>query len=117
MRRHPDVSLRTPQSLGYERAILSKETIGEWFARLEENLKENGAADIVEQPSRIYNCDESGFQLAGKHQKVLAMTGQKNVCQLANGDKTQITVMATIGADGSYLPPMIIFPGVKLAKS
>ena len=67
----------------------------------------------MQDPTRIYNCDESGFPLAGKTEKVLASRGCKTVYQISNSDRRQLTVLACMSASGDYVPPMLIFPGAR----
>ena len=51
-------------------------------------------ADILQDPSRIYNCDETGFPLAPKMKKVTALKYDKHVYQgRTTANKTQITVL------------------------
>ncbi|KAJ8049213.1 hypothetical protein HOLleu_01845 [Holothuria leucospilota] len=110
--RHPELSERTGEALGKERAILSVKKIEDWFLQYKKNMteeEEEGKA-VMEDPSRIFNADESGFPLSGKTEKVLAPRGTKNVYQLSNSDRRQITVLACMNASGFYLEPMLIFP-------
>ena len=43
-----------------------KEKLDTWFQDLESYLQEQGVQDVLEDGPRIFNCDESGFPLAGK---------------------------------------------------
>ena len=48
-------------------------------------------------------------------EKVLAPKGQKQIGRLTSAERGQtITVVAAIGASGSYIPPMFIFPRKKM---
>ena len=68
---------------------------------------------ILQDQSRIYNADESGFPLCPKQGKVLAMRGSSVVYNFSNSDKSQLTVLACCSANAIYLPPMIVYPGVR----
>ena len=60
--RHKEVSLRTAVPLSRVRAMATdSSTIDRYFCILEETLKDNG---IFNNPSRIYNCDETGMPLS-----------------------------------------------------
>ncbi|CAG2186154.1 unnamed protein product [Mytilus edulis] len=72
-----------------------------------------GGMDILKDPSRLYNADESGFPLCPKTSKVLTMRGSKQVYNFSSSDKTQITVLACTSATAHYIPPMIVYPGVR----
>jgi hypothetical protein len=64
-------------------------------------------------PECIYACDESGFQPCGSTsgEKVIGRAGQKLQYQQNGGSRETITVLATICADGTALPPAVIFKG------
>ncbi|GFS25415.1 tigger transposable element-derived protein 6-like protein [Elysia marginata] len=113
LNRHKDVTLRTPQALGLQRAAVTEAKLR---GRFDTAFKEIQAAegDVLDHPSRIFNCDESGFQLGGGgFSKVLASKGDKRVYQVSTDTHTQITctVLACGSAAGEMLSPLIIFPG------
>ena len=63
---------------------------------------------------RIYNCDETGFPLAPKPGKVIAMKTDKHVYQAGTSSKkTQITMLICCSASGHYIPPLVVYPGVQ----
>jgi hypothetical protein len=61
----------------------------------------------------IYAMDESGFQPYGAPggNQVYGKSGKKNQYQQRDGTRETITVLTTICADGSTLPPAVIFKG------
>jgi hypothetical protein len=64
------------------------------------------------QPDNIYGFDESGFPLGvGKKTHVIGpATSGPTKCQ-QDGSKENVTVMACICADGTNVPPVVIFSG------
>ena len=52
-----------------------------WFWELDKYLKEVGKCDVLEDPTHIYNADESGFPLMPKSKKVIALKTDKHVYQ------------------------------------
>jgi hypothetical protein len=57
----------------------------------------------------IYNCDETGISTVQDQRKILAPKGQKMVRSLTSWEKGKnITVMCTMSAAGSFIPPMFI---------
>ena len=64
LQRHKDVTLRTPQALGAQRASVTEAKLRSWFQKATKEIQEAGG-DVLDHPSRIFNCDESGFQLGG----------------------------------------------------
>lgn len=121
--RHPELSTRTPENLGFQRAAVSEEVIRSWFKLFTEHLSdEHGivAEDFLQisNAKRIFNLDESGFPLQGTNSKlkVIGEKGSKNVYKLAPENKTQITVLACVSAAGDYSKPLVIYPGQKLPR-
>lgn len=122
-KRHPKLSARIPENLGYQRAIITEELLRDWFTSFERFLKDEHEIDATEflqesNASRVFNIDESGFPLQGTNgkMKVVAETGCKNIHRLAPDTKEQITVLGCVSASGSYSKPMVILPGMRLPK-
>ena len=113
LRRHPELSTRTPQALQMCRAkACSPEAMDKWYCEFEQFLLIH---DLLDKPSRIWNCDESGFALCPRSSKVLAPRGAKNVYYTTSSDKGQITTLVCISATGNAIPPMQIFPGIRFS--
>ena len=112
LQRHPKISLRTPQALEACRAkACTPSTLSGWYTDFEQFLLIH---NLIDKPSKIWNCDESGFSLCPKSSKVLATCGAKTV-YYTTSNKGQITVLACINAAGGTIPPMHIFPGVRFS--
>lgn len=116
MKRHSQFALKNAESLEKYRAQITEEYIRSWFEDLDSFLIELNARDILEEPSRILNADESGFSLCPKTGKVLGLRGQDlNIVKQGNS-KDNLTVLITFTADGRLCPPLVIFPYVKPPK-
>ena len=64
------------------------------------------------QPHNIYNMDEKGLQMGKSARvKVICVRGRKSPPLMKDGNRELITAIETIAADGSFLPPMIIYKG------
>ncbi|KAJ8932211.1 hypothetical protein NQ314_014831 [Rhamnusium bicolor] len=114
LRRHPQVSARTAESINKSRAKITKEYIKSWFQELQNFLQEKGASGILISPSRIFNADESGFSFCPKTGKVLSPKGYRNLFEIKKGNEEDlITVLVTFTADGRLCPPCIVYPYVK----
>lgn len=112
MTRHPDLSLRTPQSTSYQRAVgFNKTQVDMFFSKYTELVeKYNFTAE------RIFNCDETGVSIVQNNStKVLSVNGKKQVSTLTAAERGRnVTVLLTINAAGSvFIPPMFIFPNKK----
>ena len=90
--RHPELSLRKPQRLGKQRALLSKGTILSWFEQFSKTIKGIDATILLE-PDRIFNCDESGFSLDTASGKVISYAGANFCYEVGSENKTMITVL------------------------
>lgn len=111
MKRHPELSLRTSEAVSNASANISESHIRNWFSQIEETLKSSGHFEILGDPKRVFNGDETNFQLCPKNEKVLAEKGTQNVYEIDHAQsKTAITVMFTFSASGECTPPMIIYP-------
>jgi hypothetical protein len=107
--RHSELSLRRPEKLAHSRAIMGNNTIVDnFFEVLQQTLT---SANLLDKPNFIYNCDETGVSLDFRHQMVVGSKKAKNIWSVCSGNKTNITVLATVNADGEALPPCVIFQG------
>ncbi|CAH0549892.1 unnamed protein product [Brassicogethes aeneus] len=94
LRRHPEISLREAETITKARALITEESIRLWFRNLRMYLTQNNCIDILDDPSRILNGDESGFPLCPKTGKVLGPRGYKNLYKIKTGsDKENVTVL------------------------
>lgn len=107
MKRHPNLSERVAQSLTKARASVCEQDIRTWFSKIKENHEKKHLLNIP--PERIFNLDESAFQIVPSDNVVLAEKGAKFVYKVASTDKTNVTILTTISAAGKLLPPMMLF--------
>ena len=98
----PDLALWQAQLLSRLHAGVLWQAINDWFRELLEYLFEMGNKDILEQPNRIYNCDETGFLMTPRSTKVIASKGDPHVYQQGALTKVQITVLLTASATAHY---------------
>ena len=82
-KRHPTITLRTVKKLSYVCLVASDSgIINRYFNLLEQILLEN---DLVDKPSQIFNCDESGFLLDHTPLFVIAVRMQKRPRAVTSG--------------------------------
>ncbi|XP_065658087.1 uncharacterized protein LOC136082595 [Hydra vulgaris] len=94
---------------------ISQQCIKQWFSDIRSYLLDDDCLDILYVPDHNFNIDESGFVLSPIRPKVLAEKGSKNVpYSTSSKEKERITVLANISADGSFPPPLIIYPNVRI---
>lgn len=73
-------------------------------------------ADVLNDPTRIYNADETGLPLDYKPGNVIGRTGARSVYGITSGKKGQLTVMGCANAAGQVMPPMILHKGKRANK-
>ena len=71
---------------------------------------------ILSKPMQIYNADETGVsRVHSPKMKILARRGQKTVWSLTSGERGRThTILMCGSAAGHYIPPLIIFPRVRM---
>ncbi|XP_045768675.1 tigger transposable element-derived protein 1-like [Maniola jurtina] len=116
--RNTEISVKNAEGINKARAHVTEQSIRLWFKELEEYLKSINQTDILSNPERIFNGDESGFALCPKTGKVLGPRGFKNLYQIKpNNEKENITVLLTFNANGDMCPPCVVFPYVRPPKA
>ncbi|XKL59865.1 hypothetical protein PGB90_000881 [Kerria lacca] len=101
--RHPYIILRKSQNLSKNRAIVTEENIRKWFKEIGTYFTERNLKDTLNQPDKVYNCDESAFFLQLNADLVLACTGDQNIHFLTGTNERQaLTVLNGANADGKF---------------
>ena len=94
------------QALGQERAVVTKESLAEWFHQMKQYLDAMDST-LLKHLGRIFNSDESGFSICPKTKKIISRTGGKHVYSITNSTQQQVTVLACSSAVGQYIPPLL----------
>ncbi|XP_036317855.1 uncharacterized protein LOC118732856, partial [Rhagoletis pomonella] len=58
-KRNPGLSMREAESISKGRAVVTEISIRQWFFELTEYLKDINSEDVLQDPSRVFNGDES----------------------------------------------------------
>ena len=90
-KRHPDISLRTPETVTKNRTAVSEEYFKAWFSEVYDYLSENGLTWLLEDPGRLFNTDETGCKLCPKSNTVIAEKGSKNVAEVLPSSENRPT--------------------------
>jgi hypothetical protein len=66
----------------------------------------------------VFNVDETGVTtVPGKPTRIVALKGRKQVGRLTSAERGQLcTVELCFSASGQYIPPLIIFPRVRMKE-
>lgn len=111
MKRHPDLSIRKPEATSATRASgFNPIAVGKFYSLLSEVVDKYKL-----EASQIYNVDETGITCVPKTQnKIVACRGRRLVGALTSAERGQtVTVEVCMCSDGSFLPPMLIFPRIR----
>lgn len=115
LKRHGDISARTPESLGRASAIHTPADLQNFFDKVHSDFAKLGHLELLNKPERWWNVDETGFQMNPIPSKVYAKKGARSVHYVERGKpKEMITATYAVCADGNYVEPLLTF---KTSKS
>ena len=107
MRRNPTLSIRTPIATSIARLEgFNRGAVMEFFGLFKGILQARQYG-----PTRIWNCDETGFTTVSKPGKVVCMTGARQVRKVSSSERGKnITALCCMSAAGAFIPPLFVFP-------
>lgn len=118
LKRNSEISKRNTEVISKAQAAVTEEKIRDWFQELDNFLMNEGCRDVLDDPSRIFNYDETGLQTCPKSGRVLGPRYTKDFYETAQGhEKECITVLCIYSADGTVPPPMVVYPYKRIPTS
>jgi hypothetical protein len=104
--RHPELAGVRPRSIDAARVKdTSPERLQRWFDDLEKVVTEYKI-----KPENMYNMDESGFSIGEKEAGKCIINAQvRQKFQAKSGRQEWVSVVECVCADGSIIPPLVIF--------
>ena len=108
LRRHPQISVRTPASLSLSRVRgFTPESVAQFFAIYEPAMDTN-----QHNPARLYNCDKTGITIVQhKQTKILGLKGKRQISSLQSAERgSLVTVITCMSPAGHFIPPLLVFP-------
>ena len=114
LKRHPKLSIRTPEGMSIGRAIgFNREKTIPFYNILKEVLFREEV--LIVPIENIFNVDETGLTICQKPQKVIAERGKRCVATITSAEKGKtVTVICCVSGAGVFLPPVMIFPRVRM---
>lgn len=105
LKRHPEYHIRRQRTLDIKRKEAhNQRDIKVFFKRWKAVLDKYAI-----KPADIYNFDETGFRIGiGRHQKIITRDLKAKSYIKSSTNRDYVTVIETISADSSTIPPMII---------
>lgn len=112
IQRHPELAGVRLRSIDAARVkAASPERLQCWFDDLKKVL-----AEFNIKPENIYNMDESGFAIGEKEAgRVIINANIRQKFQAKPGRQEWVTVVECVCADGSHVPPLVIFKAENLS--
>ena len=84
---------------------------------MQEYIRENNLEELMDDPSRIFNGNETRFQIRPSTCRVLAEKGAQNEYSIDEGSsKKNITVMFSFSENGKKCCPMIVYPYKRITE-
>ena len=105
--RHSEMVLRKPEKLSTSRSrMLNRVVVTKYFDDLGKIITENNL-----KGEQIWNMDETGKQFEHKPTNVCARKGSRNVPGRTSNSRENVTMLASVNAEGRVMPPMCIVKG------
>ena len=100
------VSLKPETALELCRSKLTKDKTDQWYSSFKNFLI---SKNLIDKPSRIWNADETGFNMGSNKSKVIGPSRVARVPHVTAG-KQRLTVMYCGSASGQMMPPFFVYP-------
>lgn len=110
MKRTPSLSLKKPEILQKARTDARRpHVVYDFYDMLSKEVTENNLKD---KPRYIFNADESGFHSDPSKLRAIGEKGTALSRVTGGSGRESTSVLACVAADGTFLPPCIVFKGV-----
>ncbi|XP_020287527.1 uncharacterized protein LOC109856551 [Pseudomyrmex gracilis] len=112
MQRNKEITIRKPESLSRARCNgMQEEKVRDFYKMLEKVIDDN---NLWDRPECIYNQDETGLPLNNRPPNIIAAKGSKDVISMTSVERGEnVTVLACMNAAGQFIPPFVLFKGVR----
>lgn len=115
LKRNPSLSERFAEGVTSASSCVSESDVRNWFKQIHDYSSKDNYLHILDDPFRIFNSDQTYFQVRPKLKHVLAPRGALNVYEVDKGaSKVNLTVLFTFSAKDVTTPPTMVFPYKRL---
>ena len=109
-----NLSLRRTAEISKGRQILTEADLRLWQKDTVDYLwSKPELAEALQDPSRIFNQDETSVQIGSSCKRILAEVGTKVLMSISSGRREHITASYLVYASGGMVPPRCVFRGVR----
>lgn len=107
MKRHRNLSLRTPEATSINRVIsFNRTAIDTYFNNLNMLYEKHTFS-----PADIYNVDETGLHTVHRPGRIISQKGVKQIGKITSAERGDlVTAICCMNAAGNYIPPMLLYP-------
>jgi len=111
LRRNPELSLRMPEPTSIGRAVgFNTVQVGRFYDLLENAYRDHGF-----DRAHVWNVDETGLSCVHTPGKIIGKKGQRQIGKITSGERGKtVTAVCAYNAEGMFIPPMLIFPRIKM---
>lgn len=112
LKRNPQIKLRQPEGTSLNRiSAFNEEEVARFYSNLETVMKK-----FEFEAARIFNMDETGITTVPKKSpKVYGEKGAKRIGSAISAERGRtVTAVFCMSASGTYIPPMLIYPRVRM---
>ena len=109
-----NLSLRRTGEISKGRQILTVSDLRSWQKDTQEFMSRTPELlAALQDPSRVFNMDETSVQIGSSGHRVLAEKNTKVLYSISSGSRDHITASYMVSANGSIVPPRLVFKGVR----
>lgn len=111
-KRHPNLTIRTPEACSIARAeAFNKVNVAMFYDKLREVMSRHPS---FADGSRVANLDETSTSTVQNVRKIICPKGVKQVHKIKSAERgVSVTTCCIVGAYGTVIPPVLIFPRKK----